>query len=288
MQLRHKKRDLYFEEQAYTTLKYVIPFIEEFITLDKDIDVLEIGCGEGGNLLPFLEKGCRATGIDLASNKIQNARQFFRDHELSDKVTFIHKDIYQVNNGCEYDLIVMRDVLEHIHNQEKFMGYVKKFLKKNGLIFLGFPPWQNPFGGHQQICRNKFLSKLPYFHILPKKLYTKVLQLFGEETTLATLLEIKETNITIERFRRIVREKGYSIEKEVFYFINPNYEIKFKLKPRRQLSFINKIPYLRNYFTTTCYYLIRKEESNNSLSPNINPVDPLMTPDPKTGQAVSQ
>lgn len=260
MQHRHKNRKLYFEEQAYTTEKHVIPFIEEFKPLIENLEVLEIGCGEGGNMLPFLDKGCRVTGIDLSSNKIENAKSFFSNHKNINRLTLINKDIYDINDDLKFDLIIMRDVLEHIHNQERFMNYVKKFLKDDSLIFIGFPPWQNPFGGHQQVCNSKFLSKLPYFHILPRRIYKSVLKFFGETTEVESLLEIKDTRITIERFKRIIKAEKYNVLKKTYYFINPNYEVKFKLKPRRQLDIINQMPYIRNYFVTTCYYLLSKGE----------------------------
>lgn len=257
MHQRYNDRNLYFEEQAYTTKHYVIPFIEEFLPIKRGVRILEIGCGEGGNLLPFLDMGCKVTGIDLAINKINNAKKFFKDHENFENLTLINSDIYDVTIEEKFDLIIMRDVLEHIHNQERFMNYVKKFLYKDALFFLGFPPWQNPYGGHQQICQNKLLSKLPYFHILPKPLYKMILKSFGEKgTKIEELLEIKDTQITIERFNKIIKAENFKVKKKQFYFINPNYEIKFKLKPRKQLNIISRTPYFRNFFITTCYYLI--------------------------------
>src|SRR5699024_9417138 len=131
-----------------------IPFIAQYKPINENTRVLEIGCGEGGNLQPFLDIGCKVTGIDLSSGKIENARTFLRDHPKADNLVLINKNIYEVADDIKYDIIIMRDVLEHIHNQEKFMGFVKKFMKKDSLFFLGFPPWQNPFGGHQQVCNN--------------------------------------------------------------------------------------------------------------------------------------
>ena len=48
---RHTDREKYFGEQAQTTRKHVIPFIETVKKVDEKLSVLEIGCGEGGNLL---------------------------------------------------------------------------------------------------------------------------------------------------------------------------------------------------------------------------------------------
>lgn len=238
--------------------KYVIPYVSEFMTIDSSTSVLEIGCGEGGNLLPFVDMGCKCVGVDLGEERINNAKLFFSDHENAANVSFIAKDIYLADElENQFDFIFLRDVIEHIHDQDKFMGYVKKFLKPGGKIFFGFPPWQNPFGGHQQICDNKLLSKLPFYHVLPKFIYKGILKSFGEsDAKVESLLEIKDTGITIERFKRILKKHDYKLDKETLYFINPNYETKFGLKPRVQSKLITGIPYFKNYFVTAMYALV--------------------------------
>ena len=262
MQERHLNRDKYFEEQAITTEKYVIPFISSIRSINPDLRILEIGCGEGGNLKPFLDLGCEVTGVDILEGKISNAHKFFDKHPLKKNLNLIISDIYDIGDEFNerFDVIFMRDVLEHIHDQEKFMEHAKKFLKPDGLFFLGFPPWQYPFGGHQQMCHSRFLSRLPYFHLLPGPLYPWVLKSFGEQYGLIRdLLEIRQTRITIERFKKILKKEKYEVRKSIFYFINPNYEIKFGLRPRKQSAIISGIPWFRNYFITTCYYILSKE-----------------------------
>ena len=76
MQERHKNRKIYFDEQGITTTQYVIPYLEEVMTIDSNTRVLEIGCGEGGNLLPFVERGCEVVGIDLNCPQIERAKQY--------------------------------------------------------------------------------------------------------------------------------------------------------------------------------------------------------------------
>jgi len=260
MQKRHKNKHQYFNEQAATTSRFVVPFISEFLQINTNTSVLEIGCAEAGNLKPFLDLGCKVTGIDIACNRIELAKEFYKKHEHSNNLQLICEDIYNVKpSEKKFDLIVMRDVIEHIPNQEKFMAFVKEFLKEDGKFFLGFPPWQNPFGGHQQICTNRILSKIPYFHLLPASVYKLILSVLGEsEATIKSLLEIKETGISIERFERIVKQENYKIKKRLFYFINPNYQTKFGLKPRRQTKLITSVPWFRNFFTTAMYYVISR------------------------------
>lgn len=65
MQERHRNRSQYFKELSITSKKYFIPYIQQWQTLNADMNVLEIGCGDGGNLLPFSEMGCNTIGVDI-------------------------------------------------------------------------------------------------------------------------------------------------------------------------------------------------------------------------------
>lgn len=247
----------YFQEQEYTTRKYVIPYIEKIKPVNKGVKILEIGCGEGGNLKPFLDLGCICTGVDISEWQINNADKYFNTHPAYANLHLICDDIYNVKAEKAFDLIIMRDVIEHIPNQEKFMHFIKDFLAPEGVIFFGFPPWQMPFGGHQQVLKSKFLSHLPYFHLLPNALYKALLKAFRvTDDQIDALFDFKATGISIERFERILRKENYTINRRTFYFINPNYEAKFNLEPRTQLSVITAVPWVRNFFTTAMYYVV--------------------------------
>lgn len=262
MQERHKNKLQYFEEQALTTDKYVIPYLQGLFIPGPGAEVLEIGCGEAGNLKPFLELGCKATGIDISCSRIDLAHKYYSNHPRKNNLTLICSDIYDVDPGNrKYDLIMMRDVIEHIPNQERFMAFAKKFLKPDGKFFLAFPPWYNPFGGHQQISSSRILSKLPYFHILPRSIYKTILKAFGEDKgRIEALLEIKDTGISIDRFEKILLHEDYVINRRTHFLINPNYETKFGLKPRRQLRLVGAFPWVRNFFTTASYYVVSKRQ----------------------------
>ncbi|MFZ1704971.1 MAG: class I SAM-dependent methyltransferase [Saprospiraceae bacterium] len=258
MQERHVNREKYFEEQSFTTDKYVIPYVRKVMPVNSTTNVLEIGCGEGGNLLPFLDLGCRVVGIDILENKIQNGLEYYKNHSNISNLSLIAQDIYTVRNdeNFAFDLIIMRDTIEHIPNQDRFLIHVKQFLKPGGKIFFAFPPWRMPFGGHQQICHHKWLSKLPYFHILPNFLYRPILSLFGESNrTIEDLLDIKETRLSIAKFHFLLKKRDFRIEKETYFLINPNYEVKFGLKPRTLPSLIN-IPIIRDFYTTALYCVV--------------------------------
>ncbi|MEO1261069.1 MAG: class I SAM-dependent methyltransferase [Bacteroidota bacterium] len=259
MQKRHSTKKQYFTEQGITTKKHVIPYVEPFVTIDENTRVLEIGCGEAGNLVPFIERGCECVGVDLNGKKLELGQSYIEEILPGKKIALLKANIYDVTEKeiGTFDFIFMRDVIEHIIDQKKFLAYVKRFLSPGGRIFFGFPPWYMPFGGHQQVCKNKIAAKLPYYHLLPKPLYVGLLKMFGEnEATIKALLEVKETGISIERFNRIIKENNFKVDRRTYFLFNPNYEIKFGVRPRKQFSIISVLPFFRNFFTTCCYCLI--------------------------------
>jgi SAM-dependent methyltransferase len=260
----HTDLKKYFDYQYRTSAEYIIPFVEPFINMEKQLNVLEIGCAEAGVLKAFTERGHQCTGIELEEHRVKNAILMMEEEYKSGKIKFLSKNIYDIDLdkdiGHRFDLIILKDVIEHIHDQDKFMSIIGRFLNPNGKIFYSFPPWQMPFGGHQQICANKFASVLPYYHLLPKSVYKLMLKAFGErEGIIDALLEIKETGISLERFEKVTEKQGFKIVRKELFLFNPIYKYKFNLKVRRQLGIISAIPVLRNFFTTCAYYLVEQE-----------------------------
>lgn len=259
----HKDKERYFNMQYTNSKEYILPFIEKYIKHDKKLDVLEIGCAEAGVLKAFTDKGHQCVGIELDPNRTELAKEFMSEEISAGKIEFMSKNIYDIDVDkdlkTKFDLIILKDVIEHIHDQAKFMSFLHKFLKPEGKIFFGFPPWQMPFGGHQQVAQSKILSALPYYHMLPRSIYKMILKAFGESPKkVENMLEIKDTGISIERFEGILKKENYSTLKRQLYLINPIYKYKFGLSARKQIGIISAIPILRNFLSTCAYYLIEE------------------------------
>ena len=238
MQQRHQDRELYFKEQAQTCHKHYLPYLQSFISITPDTRILEIGCGEGGNLLPLAQMGCQVTGIDLAAERIAEAQSFFKQSNAS-----------------------VHDVIEHIVDKEQLLIAIKRLLTPDGLLFIAFPAWQMPFGGHQQICHNSTLAHLPFIHLLPRTVYRHLLRIANEsEENIHELMNIRHTRTTIEDFEALAL-KHYQLTNRQLWFINPHYETKFHLQPRKLWKPIKHIPYLRGFCCTACWYLLKGQTS---------------------------
>lgn len=256
MQKRHTDRYRYFREETATTEKYFIPYLSEFMDVG-DISVLEVGCGEGGNLLPFARRGCRVVGVDLSEQRVRQAESFFSRECAAG--TFVCDDVMHYRgDGRLFDLIVCHDVVEHIHEKEKMLLALKRLLAPGGRLFVAFPAWQMPFGGHQQIARSWVVSHLPFVHLLPELAFCLMLRLFGEDASkINELIGIRRTRCTVEMFEREAAYAGYTVCDRRLWLVNPHYEVKFGLRPIRLCRQLSALPYIRNFMASSCFYVVR-------------------------------
>jgi SAM-dependent methyltransferase len=259
--IQHFDLKVRFDQQEENSESYLVPFIEMTKPMLPGTTVMEVGTGEGGVLKPFINHGCYCVGVDLAEERIATAKEFLANEVNSGKAEFICQNIYDDEFLNKYrnffDVVILKDVIEHVPEQEKFIPYLRNFLKPGGQIFFGFPPWQMPFGGHQQACRKKWASVIPWYHLLPRFMYKGILNMAGEHPSIIKeLLELKDTGITIERFERIIKKSGLKVLNKRHYLINPIYKYKFGLKPRKQWPPLSWIPYFRDFVTTCVYYTV--------------------------------
>lgn len=258
---QHLSINVRHQQQVDNAREFLLPFLEESLTLGKETRVMEIGCGEGGVLIPFIDRGMSVVGVDLNEGRIKNARVLNEEAVASGQAIFLYKNVYDEDFLAKYkqafDLIILKDTIEHIPEQEKFIPYLKQFLRPEGKIFFGFPPWRMPFGGHQQICRNKFLSVLPYYHLLPRAVYRGIISLAKEpQWVIDELMDIKSTRISIDRFERIIHNSNLRIVSKTLFLLNPIYKYKFGWKPVKQAKWLAAIPWFRDFLTTAGWYIV--------------------------------
>jgi len=109
--------------------------------------VVEVGCGAGGILSAFREKGAEVVGCDLGHEFLEFGRKkglelvngFLKDIPLSEK---------------KADLIIYSHVLEHVLDLEKELAVVSEALSDNGLLYVEwtFALFQPLFYEHPTVC----------------------------------------------------------------------------------------------------------------------------------------
>lgn len=138
MQKRHTDRKRYFCELATTSNSFYVDYVKKYKSIDPATRILEVGCGEGGNLLPFAKLGAKVVGVDLSEARIEQARNFFL--ETNQEGEFCNMDFLQMESPRSedlFDIVLVHDVIEHIEPQFKktFISRIKMFTKDDGIVF---------------------------------------------------------------------------------------------------------------------------------------------------------
>ena len=92
--VQHVDFKVRYQQQVDNAREFVIPFIEKGLNSDKQLHILDIGCGEGGVLVPLLEKGHTAVGIELDETKSGYAKSLLADYISKGKVQIVNQVIY--------------------------------------------------------------------------------------------------------------------------------------------------------------------------------------------------
>ncbi|MGQ9817953.1 MAG: class I SAM-dependent methyltransferase [bacterium] len=99
--------------------------------------ILEIGCGVGWLSLELARAGMNVVGVDLSSNKIAYARDYYnrikREENFGGSIEYIVDSIHNVDfPPASFDAVVAWDSLHHIPDIAQLIRKIKLWLKDNG------------------------------------------------------------------------------------------------------------------------------------------------------------
>jgi SAM-dependent methyltransferase len=249
-----ERRVKFYEEQYWYAKEFLTKYlpVKEF----SNINLLEVGSAEGGAVKYFYEQGANCYGIEISKGR----NDFAKGYINIDKIKFTEGDICDdvfVEKLPKMDLILIRDVIEHIPDKLKALQNLNKLLKKDGLIFLSFPPKYSPYAGHQQNVKKK-IGSLPFIHILPKSFYTMFLKKANlTKEKISELLQTRKDMISIKKIEQLFDKAGLKIVHKDFYFIRPCFEKRFGWKPRKTI--FNSLPLLKEIFTLGALYQLKRK-----------------------------
>jgi ubiquinone/menaquinone biosynthesis C-methylase UbiE len=116
----------------------------------KDKVVLDIGCGAGGKTVYYASLGVKKIrGLEILEKYREEAENLAKAHNLADKFEFVPGDAADMPFEDEtFDTIIMNDAMEHVDKPEKVIEECYRVLKKDGRLYLNFPPYNHPYGAH--------------------------------------------------------------------------------------------------------------------------------------------
>jgi 2-polyprenyl-3-methyl-5-hydroxy-6-metoxy-1,4-benzoquinol methylase len=219
--------------------------------------VLDLGCGAGGLTVALAENGAECLGVDLNRSHIEYASRLAAERLV--KAEFVAGDVLNRNGldrilrGRSFQLIILSEFVEHLINYQNvafILGQLKNYLTVDGRIYVSFPPWFNPYGGHQ--AGWPIICCIPWYHLIPKWL-----KRFLAPQQASRYLEFtKELNhLTIKGFETIIDETRLKIIRRELFHFRPEYYWRYGV-PTIRATYIAKIPVIREITTTGAFYLL--------------------------------
>jgi SAM-dependent methyltransferase len=150
------ERDIYHKTAAIENIHWwfigrrvIVEQILKGLSLPKSAEILEVGCGTGGNL-PLLSRFGKVYGVELDDT----AREYALKREigiilpgsLPDEIPF---------TGQLFDLIVMTDVLEHVQDDRIALERLFLILKSGGYILITVPAFNALWSRHDELHHHK-------------------------------------------------------------------------------------------------------------------------------------
>lgn len=242
----------FYEQQNYTR-DYLLPYFQKEIENFQKLKLLEVGCAEGGLLDVLQEIGMKVKGIEINSERVKTALE--KNPHLDIVVGDITDPAAPELLNEKFDMIVIREVVEHLPDKITAFRNLSALLNDKGYIFVSFPPKYSPFAGHQQIGRT-FLKAIPYLHMLPKPALDFLAGKLNEREGFVDEIKLHySTGMSINNFEFLSLIAGLKpVRKELFLF-RPIYVQRYGI-PKIKLP---DIPPVRECITFGYEALMRKQ-----------------------------
>ena len=128
----------------------------------RDVDVLDFGCGWGGETLWLASKVRSVTGVDIEAASIAQARRALGRTRISNCSFHAMKDGCIPLPDASVDAVFSTDTFEHVMDLETAFGEIARVLRPGGTLVTRFGPlFYSPYGYHMQ-----WACRVPYAHVL--------------------------------------------------------------------------------------------------------------------------
>lgn len=138
---------------------HLIPLLHEHA---RPYRIIDVGCGRGA-IISEVQRATKAEcyGIDnnreslaMAAGTNSDVNWFYIDLESNQKKL-------QHLPG-PFDVVLLCDVVEHIGMPA--LETAGRLVADDGIVYVRFPPWRSPFGGHQHLTR-RWTRYVPWIHL---------------------------------------------------------------------------------------------------------------------------
>jgi len=199
----------------------------------RDVDVVDYGCGHGGETMWLAQQLRSAVGVDVDPGSVDQANRALEDHPGLKCRFVLSTDCIIPLPDASTDAVFSNDSFEHVMDLDVAFKEIYRILRPGGVLLSRFGPlFYSPQGYHLF-----WACQVPYAHLLFGLDAILMLrqQRSGEISRSKTW---KDTGVNCKRFadfKRAVQRAGFVIER-------------FDAIPVRGLTFLTRIPLVRDLF----------------------------------------
>lgn len=104
----------------------------------EEVSVLDVGCGQGTQLINLAHKGYSATGIDISLTNLSLAKDRLSAEKqtVQERVKLIHGDIHNLGSVVDkaYDVVLCHGVIMYMPSLEQSLGELSEVVASNGIL----------------------------------------------------------------------------------------------------------------------------------------------------------
>jgi len=232
------KRNLSFQDyyafQSYQAIRVVNFLMKSHLKISFK-SALDFGCGYGAYSNGLSSYFKKVVAVDKVINK--NA------YTILENIEIFESDLFDFRYPHKFDLVFCASVIEHINpvHHERFIKNIKRHMSEKGFLYLSFPPFLSPTGGHV----------VAPFHYLPNTLAFRLVSFFKgrKVTSYETMfgnwglfkLSINDIEILLQR-------SGFNI---------------IKIRSRYMPGWYNKLFSRNNFFNWHCEIIAQKNSDTS-------------------------
>lgn len=233
----------------YIGAKKSYQFVKKYID-HKKTKILEIGCGAGGILKYYQDKGYYVQGLDYDNRQL--------NYGISKGLNLINNNNYY-NVTEKFDLIILSHVLEHMSEPEKEIDKIKKYLSVNGIIYIEVPSIHSIKNLNYNYNIKNFFHIAHFLHFSKKTFINfmkinnlKTLKINDEIQSIVTLSSDKEE----VNFNSIYQDNLFELRDIENFYLNNKF---FLIIKKTLIKFrYNFIIYLNKYLPTKIVKFLKK------------------------------
>lgn len=139
--------------------------------LGRELELLDIGCGNGASMFKLSTQFRRCTGIEI-TNEHREAFENFKFENKIENCDYIITDVVKTKPVKQYNRLISFEVIEHL-DDERGVAYYYDSLVKGGLMAITVPNKWWIFETHGARLPLLPWNRVPFFSWLPTPIHEK-------------------------------------------------------------------------------------------------------------------